>query len=67
MGSEQRFALGVIQNLLEHTINNSDNVVEHTTASESQIPDMDMATGTVKLSDNILARAGQVRRTDSTR
>ena len=35
--SSQRSALGAIQNRLEHTINNLDNVVENTTAAESQI------------------------------
>ena len=35
--SEQRSDLGAIQNRLEHTINNLDNVVENTTAAESQI------------------------------
>ncbi len=58
--SEQRSALGAIQNRLEHTINNLDNVVENTTAAESQIRDTDMATEMVKYSNNnILAQAGQ--------
>ena len=49
-----------IQNRLEHTINNLDNVVENTTAAESQIRDTDMATEMVKYSNNnILAQAGQ--------
>lgn len=34
---------GAIQNRLEHTISNLDNVVENTTAAESQIRDTDMA------------------------
>ena len=58
--SEQRAALGAVQNRLEHTINNLDNVVENTTAAESQIRDTDMATEMVKYSNNnILAQAGQ--------
>nr|MCR5717077.1 flagellar hook protein [Lachnospiraceae bacterium] len=42
--SDQRAALGAVQNRLEHTINNLDNVVENTTSAESQIRDTDMAT-----------------------
>ena len=58
--STQRSALGAIQNRLEHTIANLDNVVENTTAAESQIRDTDMATQMVKYSNNqILAQAGQ--------
>ena len=58
--NEQRADLGAIQNRLEHTINNLDNVVENTTAAESQIRDTDMATEMVKYSNNnILAQAGQ--------
>ena len=58
--SEQRANLGAVQNRLEHTINNLDNVVENTTAAESQIRDTDMATEMVKYSNNnILAQAGQ--------
>lgn len=58
--SEQRANLGAIQNRLEHTINNLDNVVENTTAAESRIRDTDMASEMVKYSNNnILAQAGQ--------
>ena len=58
--SQQRSDLGAIQNRLEHTIANLDNVVENTTAAESQIRDTDMATEMVKFSNNnILAQAGQ--------
>ena len=58
--STQRSNLGAIQNRLEHTINNLDNVVENTTAAESRIRDTDMATEMVKYSNNnILAQAGQ--------
>ena len=58
--SSQRSALGAVQNRLEHTIKNLDNVVENTTSAESQIRDTDMATEMVKYSNsNILAQAGQ--------
>ena len=58
--SEQRSALGAVQNRLEHTINNLDNVVENTTSAESAIRDTDMATEMVRYSNNnILAQAGQ--------
>ncbi len=58
--SDQRASLGAIQNRLEHTISNLDNVVENTTSAESQIRDTDMATEMVKYSNNnILAQAGQ--------
>ena len=58
--STQRSELGAVQNRLEHTINNLDNVVENTTAAESRIRDTDMATEMVKYSNtNILAQAGQ--------
>ena len=57
--SSQRSELGAIQNRLEHTINNLNNVVENTTAAESQIRDTDMASEMVKYSNNnILAQAG---------
>ena len=58
--SDQRSALGAIQNRLEHTIANVDNVVENTTAAESRIRDTDMASEMVTYSkNNILAQAGQ--------
>ncbi|MBE5847986.1 MAG: flagellin [Lachnospiraceae bacterium] len=58
--SAQRSALGAIQNRLEHTIANLDNVVENTTAAESRIRDTDMAKEMVTYSkNNILAQAGQ--------
>ena len=58
--SAQRSALGAVQNRLEHTINNLDNVVENTTSAESQIRDTDMAEEMVEYSkNNILAQAGQ--------
>ena len=58
--SDQRSALGAVQNRLEHTINNLDNVVENTTAAESRIRDTDIAEEMVRYSkNNILAQAGQ--------
>jgi flagellin len=58
--NSQRSALGAVQNRLEHTIKNLDNIVENTTAAESQIRDTDMATEMVKYSNNnILSQAGQ--------
>ena len=58
--SSQRSALGAVQNRLEHTINNLDNVVENTTSAESRIRDTDMAKEMVNYSkNNILAQAGQ--------
>lgn len=57
--SSQRSALGAVQNRLEHTINNLDNVVENTTSAEAQIRDTDIATEMVKYSNNnILQQAG---------
>ena len=58
--STQRSTLGAVQNRLEHTVNNLDNVVENTTSAESAIRDTDMATEMVKYSNNnILSQAGQ--------
>ena len=58
--SAQRSALGAVQNRLEHTIDNLDNIVENTTAAESRIRDTDMAEEMVEYSkNNILAQAGQ--------
>ena len=58
--STQRSSLGAVQNRLDHTIKNLDNVVENTTAAESQIRDTDMAEEMVKYSNNnILQQAGQ--------
>ncbi len=57
--SDQRSALGAVQNRLEHTINNLDNVVENTTSAESAIRDTDIAEEMVKYSNNnILQQAG---------
>ena len=58
--SKMRSDFGAIQNRLEHTIDNLDNVVENVTASESRIRDTDMADEMVKYSkNNILQQAGQ--------
>ncbi len=58
--SRQRSALGAVQNRLDHTIKNLDNVVENTTAAESAIRDTDMAEEMVRYANaNILQQAGQ--------
>jgi flagellin-like hook-associated protein FlgL len=58
--SAQRSSLGAVQNRLEHTISNLDNVVENTQSAESEIRDTDMADEMVRYSkNNILTQAGQ--------
>ena len=58
--STARSKFGAVQNRLEHTIDNLDNVVENVTAAESRIRDTDMADEMVKYSkNNILQQAGQ--------
>lgn len=58
--SEQRSALGALQNRLEHTIANLDTAAENTQSAESRIRDTDMADEMVEYSkNNILAQAGQ--------
>ncbi len=58
--SDQRSALGAIQNRLEHTIANLDTTSENTSSAESRIRDTDMAEEMVEFSkNNILAQAGQ--------
>ena len=58
--SSQRSALGALQNRLEHTIANLDNVSENTQSAESRIRDTDIASEMVEYSkNNILAQAGQ--------
>ena len=58
--STQRSSLGAIQNRLEHTIANADNVSENLTDAESRIRDVDMADEMVTFSkNNILQQAGQ--------
>ncbi len=57
--SEQRSDLGAIQNRLEHTISNLDNIVENTTSAEAEIRDTDIATEMVRYANNnILQQAG---------
>ena len=57
--SSARSYYGAIQNRLEHTINNLDNVTENTTAAESRIRDADVAEEMVRFSVNqILTQAG---------
>lgn len=58
--SVQRSALGALQNRLEHTITNADNMAENLQASESKIRDVDMADEMVAYSSrSILQQAGQ--------
>lgn len=60
VNSNERAKLGAIQNRLDHTIKNLDNVVENTTAAESTIRDTDMAAEMVEYTNrNILLQAGQ--------
>ncbi len=57
--SNVRSYYGAVQNRLEHTINNLNNVVENTTAAESRIRDTDMASEMVKYTNNqVLMQAG---------
>lgn len=57
--SSQRSDLGAIQNRLEHTISNLDNVVENTQSAEAQIRDTDIAKEMVQYANNnILQQAG---------
>lgn len=54
-----RSAYGAVQNRLEHSISNLDNVVENTSAAESAIRDTDMAQEMVRYSNQqILLQAG---------
>ncbi len=58
--SSQRSALGAVQNRLEHTVANLDNIAENAQSAESRIRDTDMASEMVEYSkNNILAQAGQ--------
>ena len=57
--SNVRSYYGAIQNRLEHTINNLNNITENTTAAESRIRDTDVATEMVGYSNGqILSQAG---------
>ena len=58
--STMRSELGALQNRLEHTVANLDNVAENTQTAESRIRDTDMAEEMGEYSkNNILAQAGQ--------
>lgn len=58
--SAQRSELGSLQNRLEHTIANADNISENLQSAESRIRDVDMAKEMVSYSkDNILQQAAQ--------
>ena len=58
MVSEQRSALGAMQNRLEHTIANLDNAAENLQAAESRIRDVDMAQEMMEFTkNNILQQA----------
>jgi flagellin len=58
--SLQRSKLGALQNRLEHTIANADNMAENLQSSESKIRDVDLADEMVKYSSQkILQQAGQ--------
>lgn len=57
--STVRSDYGAVQNRLEHTIQNLDNIVKNTTAAESRIRDADIAREMVSYSNNqILMQAG---------
>ena len=58
--STQRSALGALQNRLDHTIANADNMAENLQSSESKIRDVDMADEMVSYSaSSILQQTGQ--------
>lgn len=60
MISSYRTKVGAVQNRLEHTMDNLNNISENTSAADSAIRDTDMATEMVKFSKhNILEQAGQ--------
>ncbi len=66
MVSSVRSYYGAVQNRLEHTVANLDNVVENTTNAESLIRDTDMSEEMVRFSNsNILAQAGQAMLTQA--
>lgn len=61
INSRERANLGSYQNRLEHTIKNLNNVVENTTAAESQLRDAEMAkTISDYKNKDILVQAGQM-------
>ena len=57
--SKERLHLEAVQNRLEHTVKNLDNVVENTMTAESKIHDTDMASEMVEYSNaNIITQTG---------
>lgn len=57
--SARRSTYGALQNRMEHTVNNNENVIENTQASESAIRDADVADMMMEYSiNNILMQAG---------
>jgi flagellin len=58
--SQQRSKLGALQNRLDHTIDNADNMAENLQSSESKIRDTNMADTMVQYSaQSIIQQAGQ--------
>ncbi len=58
--SQQRSKLGALQNRLDHTMANADNMAENLQSSESKIRDTDMASTMVQFSaSSIIQQAGQ--------
>ena len=58
--NKYRSYFGAVQNRMEHTMRNVDNVAENTQAAESRVRDTDMAKEMVEYSkNNILSQAGQ--------
>lgn len=57
--SSKRSTYGALQNRMEHTVNNNENIIENTQASESAIRDADVADLMMEFSiNNILLQAG---------
>lgn len=66
MVSSRRSIYGAIQNRLEHTINNNNNVIENTQASESAVRDADIAGNVMEHSvNNILRQASMAMLTQA--
>lgn len=64
--SSVRSYFGAVQNRLEHTIKNLDNIVENTTSAESRLRDSDIADEMVRLSTfNIIQQAGNAMLTQA--
>lgn len=57
--SDRRSIYGAMQNRLEHTVNNNENVTEQVQAGESRIRDTDMSSELIRYSNlNLLLQAG---------